>query len=261
MVPPGTLHLPAEDVAREVHPLRIEAELEQIHAEDFDQLGLAGEADETKNAASQEGVGQLFFVIAGDDDDRRRLAPVVLPEHAPVFARLIGVELLDGELLLVKLVQQVVGKIDVSLVDLVDEHYRLALTAQRLAEWAERKIRREFLCPLAMQLCILQAANHVQGTKSVARSRGRSDVPAVEVLVGVEPEFVDDGGGERRLATARCALDEQRPVQGQRDIYRAGEFWARKVGKAQGDIAVRWEAIAFESAKGFGSFIMSAVRF
>ena len=24
-------------------------------------------------------------------------------------------------------------------------------------------------------------------------------------------------------------LDEQRPVQGQRDIYRVGEFWPRKV--------------------------------
>ena len=75
MVPPGTLHLPAEDVAREVHPLRIEAELEQIHAEDFDQLGLAGEADETKNAASQEGVGQLVSAFWDSAPDAARKIP------------------------------------------------------------------------------------------------------------------------------------------------------------------------------------------
>src|SRR5882724_11083925 len=63
-------------------------------------------ADVVKEAAAQECVGQLLFVIRGDDHQR----------PAPRLHRLAG--LVDEELHAIELKQQVVGKLDVGLVDL-----------------------------------------------------------------------------------------------------------------------------------------------
>ena len=70
-----------------------------------------GELDVVEEAAAQEGVGQLLLVVGGDDDDGRLL-------------RLDGlVRLVDVELHAIELLQQVVGELDVGLVDLVDQQH------------------------------------------------------------------------------------------------------------------------------------------
>ena len=71
-----------------------------------------GKADVVEEAAAQEGVRQLLLVVRGDDDDR----PLPRPHG------LAG--LVDVELHAVELEQQVVRKLDVGLVDLVDQQHR-----------------------------------------------------------------------------------------------------------------------------------------
>ena len=68
-----------------------------------------GELDVVEEAAAQERVGQFLFVVRGDDDDRAF-------DGLHRFAGLVDVELHPIEFL-----QQVVRKLDVGLVDLVDQ--------------------------------------------------------------------------------------------------------------------------------------------
>ena len=70
-----------------------------------------GELDVVEEAAAQEGVGQLLLVVGGDDDDRA----------VPGLDGLV--RLVDVELHAVELLQQVVGELDVGLVDLVDQQH------------------------------------------------------------------------------------------------------------------------------------------
>ncbi len=63
-----------------------------------------------KEAAAEKGVGQLLLVVGRDEHDR------------PVPRRHRLASLVDEELHPIELEQQVVGKLDVSLVDLVDQH-------------------------------------------------------------------------------------------------------------------------------------------
>src|SRR5439155_5595157 len=62
-----------------------------------------------EKAASEEGVGQFFLAVARDDDDR----------PAPGLEMLPGLD--NVETHLVQLVQEVVGKLQVRLVDFVDQ--------------------------------------------------------------------------------------------------------------------------------------------
>ncbi len=65
-----------------------------------------------EEAAAQECVRQFLLVVGGDDDDR---SPARMD-------RLAG--LVDEELHAIEFLQQVVGKLDIGLVDLVDEEHR-----------------------------------------------------------------------------------------------------------------------------------------
>ena len=71
-----------------------------------------GKADVVEEAAAQECVRQFLLVVGGDDHDR-------------AAARLHGFAgLVDEELHAIELEQQVIGKFDVGLVDLVDQQHR-----------------------------------------------------------------------------------------------------------------------------------------
>ena len=82
-----------------------------VDAHDAPHHRRVGELDVVEHAAAQERVGQLLLGVRGDDHDgalRRR-------------DRLVGLG--DVELHLVELPQQVVGELDVGLVDLVDQQH------------------------------------------------------------------------------------------------------------------------------------------
>src|SRR5256885_32822 len=75
-------------------------------------------------APARQGVGQLFCGVRGDEDDGavRRLCQ--------------RFRLVDEEFHAVELAQEVVGKLDVGLVDLVDEEHDRRLRSERLPQHA-----------------------------------------------------------------------------------------------------------------------------
>src|SRR5579863_8926585 len=87
-----------------------------------------GKANVVKEAAAQEGVGQLLLVVGRDDDDRPQAR----------LDRLSG--LVDVKLHLVELEQEIVGELDVRLVDLVDQEHWTNGRGERLPQLAAANI-------------------------------------------------------------------------------------------------------------------------
>jgi hypothetical protein len=83
-----------------------------------------GELDVVEEAAAQEGVRQLLLVVGGDDDHR----PL---SGADGFAGLV-----DMKFHAIQFLEQVVGKFDVGLVDLVDQQYGALLAVEGLPQLA-----------------------------------------------------------------------------------------------------------------------------
>src|SRR3546814_6060060 len=80
-----------------------------MHLDDVAHRLAVGKLDIVEEAAAQESVGQFLLVVRGDDHDRTflRLDPL---------ARLVNVETHPVEFL-----QQIVGKLDIGLVNFVDQ--------------------------------------------------------------------------------------------------------------------------------------------
>src|SRR3546814_11727663 len=83
----------------------------EVHVDDRLHRLPVGKLDVVEKAAPQKGVGQFLLVVRRDDDDR------------PLgrFHRLSG--FVDMELHAVEFLQQVIRKLDVGLVDLVDQQH------------------------------------------------------------------------------------------------------------------------------------------
>ena len=99
---------------------RVQRLLEQVllqvrimHVDDLLHRSLVRELDVVKETAAQERVRQFFFIVARYDDDR------------PVIRRDELLCLVNVEFHAVEFLQQVVRKLDVRLVDLVDQQHRL----------------------------------------------------------------------------------------------------------------------------------------
>jgi hypothetical protein len=103
---PGRFAHVEERLQRLAQQLGLEAG--EVHVDDLLHRLLVGELDVVEEAAAQEGVGQFLLVVRGDEDHR--------PVRADQLARLV-----DVELHAVEFAQQVVGELDVGLVDLVDQ--------------------------------------------------------------------------------------------------------------------------------------------
>src|SRR6516162_11623859 len=84
----------------------------KMHVDDALHRLLIGKPDVVEKAAAEKGVRQFLLVIGSDDDDRA--VPGV--DRAP--------RLVDVELHPIELQQQIVGELDVGLVDLVDQQDR-----------------------------------------------------------------------------------------------------------------------------------------
>ena len=101
------------------------ADFRVMNANDSGHELFVGELDEVKDAASEEWIRQLLLGVRGDNDDR-------------TVSRTVAVTGLDyGELHHIEFVQEIVGKLEISLVDLVDQKHHLLLGGQRTAERAE----------------------------------------------------------------------------------------------------------------------------
>ncbi len=89
--------------------------------------------------------------------------------------RLAG--LVDVELHPVEFLQQVVGELDVGLVDLVDQQHDRSVRLEGLPELALADVVGHVVHPLVAQLAVAQAADGVVFVKALLRRGGGFDVP------------------------------------------------------------------------------------
>ena len=160
-------------------------------------LGLVGKADVVEEAAAQEGVRQLLLVVGGDDDHGAlaRLDPLA--------------SLVDVEFHAIQLQQQIVGELDVGLVDLVDEEHRPLLGGEGLPQLATADVMTYLPHPRIPELGVPQSRHRIVFVEPLLGLGGGLDVPADEVST-------ERGGhclGQHRLAGTGLTLDEQRLLQ------------------------------------------------
>ncbi|MNO90879.1 hypothetical protein D3C76_824120 [compost metagenome] len=175
-----------------------------MHVDDLLQRSAVGEGDVVEEAAAQEGVRQFFFVVRGDDDDRALLGLDGL------------VCFVDVELHLVELLQQVVGELDVGLVDFVDQQNHPLLSLESLPELALFQVVAYIVDFLGTQLRIAQAADRIVFVEALVGLGGGFDVPGDQAGAEGGGELL----GEHSLAGARFAFDQQRAFEGDGRVYR-----------------------------------------
>ncbi len=129
-------------------------------------------------------------------------------------ARIGLLRLVDVELHPVELAQEVVGELDVGLVDLVDQHHRRRRRLERLPQHAALDVVGDVADMLVAQLRIAQPRHRVVFVESLLGLGRRLDVP----LQQRPRQRTRDLLGEHRLAGAGLALDEQRPLERDRRV-------------------------------------------
>src|SRR5712691_4662828 len=179
----------------------------KVHLDDFLHRFLVGEADVVEKTASEKGVGQLFFVVRGDEDDG---ALCRLDEF-------LG--LIDEKLHAVELAQEVVGKLDVGLVDFVDEEHDRRLGSERLPQHAFDDVVADLVHARIAELRIAQAAHRVVLVQALLRLGGGLDVP----FQRRHAERLGDFHGEHGLAGAGLAFHQKRALERDRGVDGEGE--------------------------------------
>ena len=165
----------------------------KVHFDDRPHRLRVREADVVKEAAAQECVGQFFFVVGGDHHDR----------PPPRLDGLAG--LVDEELHAIEFLQQVVGKLDIGLVDLVDQQHRPRVRDEGIPELAALDVVANVLDALVAELAVAQTGDRVILVEALQRLGGGFDVP-LEQRCG---EALGDFEREHGLAGAGLALDQQ----------------------------------------------------
>ena len=167
-----------------------------------------------EDAPPQERIGQLLLGVRGDDDDRTVDSPVDV-------AGLDHRELHD-----VELVQEVVGELEVRLVDLVDQEHDPSVAGERPAERPELDVLADVGDVVVAEPAVLKASHRVVDIQAVGRFGGRLDVPGDEL----EAEVLGHRLCEQRLARTGLAAHQQGPLDRDRDVDRVAQLRRRDVG-------------------------------
>ena len=160
------------------------------------------EADVVEEAAAQERVRQLLFVVGGDDDDRAVLG----------LDRLAG--FVDEELHPIEFKQQVVGELDIGFVDLVDQDDGRFVGFKSVPQFAAHDVVANVMHAGIAELAVAQAGDGVVFVEALLGFGGGFDVP----LDQGPAERVGDFVGEDGLAGAGFALHQQRALQRDRGV-------------------------------------------
>ena len=173
-----------------------------------------GKADVVEEAAAQKRVRQFLLVVRGDD------------HHRPA-ARLHGLAgLVDEELHAIELEQQIVGEFDVGLVDLVDQQHRALVGDEGVPQFAALDVIADVPDAFVAELAVAQPRHRVVFVEALQRLGGGLDVPLDQRCA----DRLGDLERQHGLAGAGLALDQQRPLQGDRRIDRDLEIVGRHIG-------------------------------
>ena len=137
----------------------------EVHIHDLAHGVRFGELDVVEEAAAQESVRQLLFVVGGDEHQGPGLG-------LDQLARLVAIKLHA-----VDLAQQVVREFDVGFVDLVDQDGHRGFRGEGLPEHTFDDVVLDVLDLLLTQLAVAQAAHGVVFVQALLCFGGRFDVP------------------------------------------------------------------------------------
>ena len=177
-----------------------------------------GEFDIMEKATAQKRVGQFFFIVRSDDDDRAFLG-------GDRFVRFIHVKRHAIEFL-----QQIVGEFDVRLVDFVDQQHRKLRRGERLPELAFADIVGNVMDTLIAELAVAQPRDRIIFVEPLLRLGRGFDVPGDQRRA----KRLRDLFGKHGLAGAGLALDEQWAAQRDGGIDRYLEIIGRNIGFCAG---------------------------
>src|SRR6185295_2913995 len=138
----------------------------------------------------------------------------------------------------IEFLQQVIGELDVGLVDLIDQQHRPLAHGEGLPQLALADIVADVGDAGVAELAIAQAANRVILVEALQRLGRRFDVPLKERGL----DRLGDFDGENRLAGAGLALDEQRSLQGDGGVDRDLEILSGDVGFSALELHWWWTA-------------------
>ena len=139
--------------------------------------------------------------------------------------RLAG--LVDEELHAIEFLQQIVGELDVGLVDLVDQQHDLPVGGEGVPQLAALDVVADVVEPAVAELAVAQPRDGVIFVEALLRLGRRLDMPFDQV----EPERRGDLAGELGLAGAGLALDQQRPLQRDRRVDRHHQILVGDIGR------------------------------
>ena len=133
--------------------------------------------------------------------------------------------LVNKKLHAVELDQQIIRKLDVGFIDLIDQQYHLLLGSERLPELAPLDVLTNVFDFAITQLGVAQARDRVILVKTLLRLGRGLDVPLNQFF----PESCSHLFGQHGLASARLTLDEQRSLQRYRGVHRHAQIIGRNI--------------------------------
>ena len=127
---------------------------------------------------------------------------------------------------LVEFLQQVVGELDIGLVNLVDQQHDLFVRGKRLPELAALDIVFHVMHALFAKLAVAQPADGVVFVKTLLRLGGRFDIPFDQAHAKRLRHLTRKFG----LAGAGLALDQKRALKRHGGIDRHGQVIGGDIG-------------------------------
>src|SRR5690606_7943885 len=171
----------------------VAAQIGVVHGHDlFHGLAL-GKADVMEETAAQEGVGQVFFVIGSNDDQG-------------TMTSLDGLaSFVNMKLHAVQFLQQVVGELDVGLVDFVDQNNSGLFGLKGLPQRALHNVVANVADFFIAQLGVAQTRDSIIFIQALMRLGGGLDMP----LQQGAPQGASHFQSQQCLAGSRLAFDQQ----------------------------------------------------
>ena len=180
----------------------------KVHIHNLLHGGRFGKLDVVEKAAPQKRIGQLFFVVGGNK------------HHGPVF----GLDQLAGfvaiKLHAVELAQQIVGELNISLVNFVNQQGHGLVGGKGLPQHALHNVVANVLhaggAIGGVELAVAQAAYGVVFVQTLLCLGGAFDVP----LQQRQAQRLGHFFGQQCFAGARLTLDQERALEGDGGIHR-----------------------------------------
>ena len=185
-----------------------------MHFDNLPQSIWLRKTDVVEKAPAKEGIGQLFFIVGGDNYHWAMAG----------FDGFTG--FIDMKRHTIEFLQQVVGKFDISLVNLIDEQNDLFSAFESLPNFAFFDIVRNIAHPFITELAVAQSADCIVFIKSLLGAGGGFDIP----LYHVHAKRGCHLQGQFGFTCPWLTLDQQRAFQGHSGVHSHSQIIGGNIG-------------------------------